>query len=214
MKKGENAQDALEHILDLARKYSVQRGHKIQIMALAPTCDGLGPKRTFTPSSIQENQKPDFMTRVWLELDSIPFLASKDSTEGKFSLDAQASAAVDEALAQLVPMSSSTIKISLSPLRQVLGAFSRSTGLSRTGVLTLVVLNCLATSRCRLPRPALLAPAPQVNHFACTLERLHRPRLRSRRPEDQRRFLLGDATWRWRCAHGAPSSLRLPLVIL
>ncbi|GJN91275.1 hypothetical protein Rhopal_004294-T1 [Rhodotorula paludigena] len=120
MKKGEDAQDALEHILDLARKYSVQRGHKIQIMALAPTCEGLVPKRTFSPSSIQENQKPDFMTRVWLELDSIPFLASKASTEGKFSLDAQASAAVDEALAQLVPMSSSTIKISLSPLRQVL----------------------------------------------------------------------------------------------
>ncbi|BGP40935.1 hypothetical protein JCM10449v2_004900 [Rhodotorula kratochvilovae] len=118
--KGETAQDALNYILDLSRKYSEQRGHKIQIIALARTCDGLVPDQTFTPPSEPNAEKNDFLTRVWLELDAIPFLASHAASEGKFSLDAQAGAAVDEALATLVPMSSSTIKIQLSPLRQVL----------------------------------------------------------------------------------------------
>ncbi|GAA6057866.1 hypothetical protein JCM3770_002729 [Rhodotorula araucariae] len=118
--KGESAQDALNYILDLAHKYSEQRCHKIQIIALARTCDGLVPDRTFTPSSKEGSEKNDFLTRVWLELDGIPFLASHAASEGKFSLDAQASGAIDEALATLVPISSSTIRVQLSPLRQVL----------------------------------------------------------------------------------------------
>ncbi|GAA6023380.1 hypothetical protein JCM10207_002526 [Rhodosporidiobolus poonsookiae] len=118
--KGEGCEDALEYILDLAKKYSKQRGHKIQLLALAQTCEGLSPDVTFTPPTLDDPKKPAFLTRVWLELDSIPFLASTAASEGQFSLDAQASAAVDEALSVLVPMSSSTVKIVLSPLRQVL----------------------------------------------------------------------------------------------
>ncbi|KAJ8293381.1 Trehalose phosphorylase [Rhodotorula toruloides] len=118
--KGESTADALEYILDLAKKYSTQRGHKIQILALARTCTGLKAESTFTPSPLPSSGKPDFLTRVWLELDAIPYLGSHDAAEGQFSLDAQATAAVEEALGNLVPMSSSTVKISLSPLRQVL----------------------------------------------------------------------------------------------
>ncbi|KPV77781.1 glycosyltransferase family 4 protein [Rhodotorula graminis WP1] len=118
--KGENARDALNYILDLARKYTEARGHKIQIMSFARTCSGLVPDVTFSPDAKKDGDDNDFLTRVWLELDAIPFLASSESCEGKFSLDAQAGAAIDEALATLVPMSSSTIKIQLSPLREVL----------------------------------------------------------------------------------------------
>ncbi|TNY17435.1 UDP-Glycosyltransferase/glycogen phosphorylase [Rhodotorula diobovata] len=118
--KGEDATQALDYILDLARKYTEARGHKIQIFALARTCAGLAPDVTFSPTSKKDSENNDFLTRVWLELDAIPFLASSEASEGRFSLDAQAGAAIDEALATLVPMSSSTIKIQLSPLRQVL----------------------------------------------------------------------------------------------
>lgn len=99
-------------------------------MSFARTCSGLVPDITFTPDAKKDSDGNDFLTRVWLELDAIPFLASAESCEGKFSLDAQAGAAIDEALATLVPMSSSTIKIQLSPLRQVLGASLRSLGLA------------------------------------------------------------------------------------
>ncbi|GAA5907006.1 hypothetical protein JCM6882_000029 [Rhodosporidiobolus microsporus] len=118
--KGSSCEEALDYILDLAKKYGTQRGHKIQVLALAPSCTGLFDKKTFRVPEIKKGDKPSFLTRVWLELDCIPFLASKEATEGQFSIDAQASAAVDEALSCLVPMSSSTVAIALSPLRQVL----------------------------------------------------------------------------------------------
>ncbi|GAA5979017.1 hypothetical protein JCM11641_004945 [Rhodosporidiobolus odoratus] len=118
--KGKSCEDTLDYILELSKKYSSQRGHKIQILSLAETCTGLTPRQTFDVPTLSKGQKPDFPTRVWLELDAIPFLASRRASEGQFSIDAQASAAVDEALACLVPMSSSTVKIMLSPVRQVL----------------------------------------------------------------------------------------------
>ncbi|GAA5824544.1 hypothetical protein JCM11251_000467 [Rhodosporidiobolus azoricus] len=118
--KGTSCDEALDYILELAKKYGTQRGHKIQVLALAPSCGGLFDEKTFDVPSFSADDKPFFLTRVWLELDCIPFLASKEGTEGQFSIDAQASAAVDEALSVLVPMSSSTIKIDISPLRQVL----------------------------------------------------------------------------------------------
>ncbi|GAA5988230.1 hypothetical protein JCM10908_002123 [Rhodotorula pacifica] len=118
--KGESGADALDHILELAKKYTSQRGHKIQILALARTCDGLDPNLTFDADKESKGTNLHFLTRVWLQLDAIPFLSSHEAAEGKFSLDGQAAAAVEEALATLVPMSSSTVKISLSPVRQVL----------------------------------------------------------------------------------------------
>ncbi|GAA5936386.1 hypothetical protein JCM10213_000304 [Rhodosporidiobolus nylandii] len=117
--KGHSCERVLDSILELSKKYSKQRGHKIQILAVSPTCFGLTAPRSFDVPSLADGKQPYFLTRVWLELDAIPFLASKETSEGQFSLDAQASAAVDEALATLVPMSSSTIKIQLSGLRQL-----------------------------------------------------------------------------------------------
>ncbi|GAA5863971.1 hypothetical protein JCM1840_000652 [Sporobolomyces johnsonii] len=116
--KGTTCEECLEYILELATKYSKQRGHKVQIVSLAQTCANLAPKATFNVDA--EDGSADFLTRVWLKLDSIPFLASSAASEGQFSLDAQAGAALDEALSSLVPMSSSTVKVALSPLRQVL----------------------------------------------------------------------------------------------
>ncbi|GAA6034583.1 hypothetical protein JCM8097_005408 [Rhodosporidiobolus ruineniae] len=118
--KGTTVEETLDYILELGKKYSTQRGHKIQIVALAQTCAGLAPDVTFDPKELPQDEKPDFLSRVYLELDAVPYLSTKAATEGQFSLDGQASAAVDEALSNLVPMSSSTIKIVLSPLRQVL----------------------------------------------------------------------------------------------
>ncbi|CEQ42011.1 SPOSA6832_03785 [Sporobolomyces salmonicolor] len=116
--KGTTCEQCLEYLLDLATKYSKQRGHKVQIVSLAQTCANLAPKATFSVDA--EDGIADFLTRVWLKLDSIPFLASSAASERQFSLDAQAGAALDEALSSLVPMSSSTVKVALSPLRQVL----------------------------------------------------------------------------------------------
>ncbi|GAA5967945.1 hypothetical protein JCM21900_006945 [Sporobolomyces salmonicolor] len=116
--KGTTCEQCLEYLLDLATKYSKQRGHKVQIVSLAQTCANLAPEATFSVDA--EDGIADFLTRVWLQLDSIPFLASSAASERQFSLDAQAGAALDEALSSLVPMSSSTVKVALSPLRQVL----------------------------------------------------------------------------------------------
>ncbi|KWU42314.1 UDP-Glycosyltransferase/glycogen phosphorylase [Rhodotorula sp. JG-1b] len=118
--KGETAVDALEYMFDLADKYTSQRGHKISIVAVARTLDGLDPSLTFYADKERRDTNVHFLTRVWLHLDAIPFLSSREAAEGKFSLDGQATAAIDEALATLVPMATSTVKITLSPLRQVL----------------------------------------------------------------------------------------------
>jgi hypothetical protein len=90
-------------------------------VAVARTLDGLDPSMTFYADKERRDTNVHFLTRVWLHLDAIPFLSSREAAEGKFSLDGQATAAIDEALATLVPMSTSTVKIMLSPLRQVLG---------------------------------------------------------------------------------------------
>lgn len=105
---------------------------QIQILALAHTLDGFQSNVTFDAEKESEGTNLHFLTRVWLELDAIPFLSSKAAADGKFSLDGQATAAIDEALSCLVPMSSSTIKVDLSPVRQVLGA-SRVNPLMRSG---------------------------------------------------------------------------------
>ncbi|GAA5875124.1 hypothetical protein JCM3774_001643 [Rhodotorula dairenensis] len=118
--KGETAVDALEYMFDLALKYTSRRGHKISILAMARTVDGLDPSLTFFADKESKDTNVHALTRVWLHLDAIPFLSSREAAVGRFSLDGQATAAIDEALATLVPMSTSTVKIVLSPLRQVL----------------------------------------------------------------------------------------------
>ncbi|GAA5852904.1 hypothetical protein JCM8547_004729 [Rhodosporidiobolus lusitaniae] len=165
--KGTSCDEVLEYVLELAKKYSKQRGHKIQILALSSCCAGLSSEVTFDPPALGKDNKPDFLTRVWLELDSIPFLASKKASEGKFSLDGQATAAVDEALTCLVPMSSSTVKIVLSPLGQVLVDADFRVRLFSLPLVRQITSPALWNTFCRLGS-ALEAQKTSVAFFSAT----------------------------------------------
>jgi hypothetical protein len=107
--------------MDLIESYSTQRGHKIGLLALSPSKDPtsieMRPKLVPGFLNVDPKAKPSFLSRVWLELDAIPFLVNVDTPV--FSLQSRAVAAVEKALAMLSPLSDSTLKISTSPERSV-----------------------------------------------------------------------------------------------
>ncbi|GAA5912267.1 uncharacterized protein JCM6883_003301 [Sporobolomyces salmoneus] len=104
----------LNEILDKIRQYAQARSHKVEMIALSPL-----PPSSSTPSRSRP-QFDDFIDRTWLVLDALPFLASSESASGKFSLDGQAVAAIEEAVNCLEVLESSTVRIQFDQQRRVL----------------------------------------------------------------------------------------------
>jgi hypothetical protein len=111
--------DIVDRIIERIGKYAEARGHRVSLVAVAGPLD---PLLAPPPpgSHVDPKTPPSFLSRIWLDLDAIPFLASCKDTQ--FSLPGEAVSAVELALNELSPTTTSIIKASTSSRRgEVLG---------------------------------------------------------------------------------------------
>lgn len=113
--------DTVDRILSRINDYAKARGHRISMVAVSGPLD---PILAPPPPGLEVDDEAgaSFMSRIWLDLDAIPFLALCKDTQ--FSLAGEAVHAVELALEQLGPTTTSIMKASVSPSRrEVLGTF-------------------------------------------------------------------------------------------
>ncbi|KZT23666.1 glycosyltransferase family 4 protein [Neolentinus lepideus HHB14362 ss-1] len=101
-KEGAN-QHVMDTILDRAKEYCKARGHKIEVFAICGPLD-----HPFDRTKPNRAAPQSFLSRIWLELDALPFVAPCRDTQ--FSLEGEATAAVQRALAWLAPTSKSIVR--------------------------------------------------------------------------------------------------------
>jgi hypothetical protein len=116
---GEAPDDIVDRILKRVGEYAEARGHKVALFAVSGPLD---PLLAPAPSGLEIDPKaaPTLLSRIWLDLDAVPFLVwAKDS---QFSLSGEAVRAIELALEQLSPTTTAIIKASTSERRrEVLG---------------------------------------------------------------------------------------------
>jgi alpha,alpha-trehalose phosphorylase (configuration-retaining) len=111
--------DIVDRILSRVGEYAQARGHKIALLSVAGPLD---PILAPAPPGLEVDVKapPTFLSRIWLELDTVPFLVQCKDTQ--FSLAGEAVHAVELALEQLSPTTTTIVKASTSERRrEVLG---------------------------------------------------------------------------------------------
>lgn len=64
---------------------------------------------------VDRNAKPSFLSRIWLELDAIPFMIP--CRDAAFSLEGEAVKAIEGALATLHPTADAIVKAKAEPKR-------------------------------------------------------------------------------------------------
>ncbi|TFK46849.1 UDP-Glycosyltransferase/glycogen phosphorylase [Heliocybe sulcata] len=109
--RGTDGREVMDVILNRAREYSEARGHKIEVFAISGPLDAPFslPARASSLSASSRTSAQSFLTRIWLELDALPFVAPCRDTQ--FSLEGEATLAVEKALAWLAPTSKSIVKV-------------------------------------------------------------------------------------------------------
>ncbi|KAG8927276.1 hypothetical protein FRC03_009834 [Tulasnella sp. 419] len=104
-------QEATNQLIDRAKEYCRNRGHRIELYAVAGPLDD--PLNWPKPSLDVDRDRPlSFLARIWLELDAIPFVIPCRDTQ--FSMEGEAVRAIEGALATLHPTSSAIVKASCS----------------------------------------------------------------------------------------------------
>ncbi|KAH8919439.1 glycosyltransferase family 4 protein [Atractiella rhizophila] len=99
-------EEVMDYIVSRAKAYCENRGNKLEIFSIA------GP--------VDPSLKIDHIfSKIWIELDALPFLLPKSQTP-QFSLETAAGGAITRAISELHPLTSSMVKISLSSERKVL----------------------------------------------------------------------------------------------
>jgi alpha,alpha-trehalose phosphorylase (configuration-retaining) len=137
VREGDVPSDLIDRILDRAKEYAKARGHRVSdihllrdrvvrrsskqiaIFAVAGPLDE--PLSLPDPSLDVDRDAPiSFLSRVWLDLDAIPFIACVRDTQ--FSLQGEAVLAVEKALETLSPTTKTIIQAATSKdQREVLG---------------------------------------------------------------------------------------------
>lgn len=109
---GANAAEAIiSRILQRAKDYCRARGLQVSLFAVAGPLDE--PLALAPPSiEVDRDAKPSFLSRIWLELDAVPFVINCRNT--RFSIAGEASAAVEAALSCLQPTTTNIIQASCS----------------------------------------------------------------------------------------------------
>lgn len=110
--QGDGKQDVMDQILDRAKEYSQARGHKIEILAICGPLDA--PLKVPAANiDIDRDAPQSFLSRIWLELDAVPFVVNCRDTQ--FSLEGEATLAVEKALEWLAPTAKSIVKAGADP---------------------------------------------------------------------------------------------------
>ncbi|KDQ58564.1 glycosyltransferase family 4 protein [Jaapia argillacea MUCL 33604] len=101
--------DIMDILINKAKKYCEARGHRIEIFAVSGPLDA--PLTVPGPLiEVDRNARPSFVSRLWLELDAIPFIFN--GRDQLFSLQGEAVWAVERALDWLAPTTKSITKAS------------------------------------------------------------------------------------------------------
>ncbi|EIN08341.1 UDP-Glycosyltransferase/glycogen phosphorylase [Punctularia strigosozonata HHB-11173 SS5] len=103
--------DIIDRIVSRAKEYCEARGHSIAMFAVAGPLDE--PLALPKPAvEVDRDAPPSFLARIWLELDAIPFIVNCRNTQ--FSLQGEATRAIETALESLSPTTKTIIKASTS----------------------------------------------------------------------------------------------------
>ncbi|PVF99627.1 UDP-Glycosyltransferase/glycogen phosphorylase [Serendipita vermifera] len=110
-----SSQDITNVLLERAKEYCRARGHTISLFALAGPLD---PPLDITPPTLDVDRENfnTFASRLWLELDAIPIFVPCRETQ--FSLEGEATHAVEEALKWLHPTTTRIIEATTSTLHK------------------------------------------------------------------------------------------------
>ncbi|KZV97732.1 UDP-Glycosyltransferase/glycogen phosphorylase [Exidia glandulosa HHB12029] len=110
---GDMPGDLVDKIIERAKEYAAARGHRIAMLAVSGPLDA--PLSLPDPSLEVNRDAPiSFLSRVWLELDAIPFVACVRDTQ--FSLQGEAVLAVETALLALAPTASTILQAAAHPV--------------------------------------------------------------------------------------------------
>jgi hypothetical protein len=199
--EGPTPHDIVDRILQRIADYAKARGHRVSLVAVSGPLDPvLSPP---SPSlDIDGEDAPSFLSRVWLDLDAIPFLALCKDTQ--FSLAGEAVHAIELALEQLSPTTTSIIKASVSSgRREVLGAC----------VVAHIAFDVdMHLSRCCWGGSPVRPPSASCTHLAWSLERIHSLSEPAHREQNQCLILLCDTSRRRRGPDAALAHPHLALV--
>lgn len=103
--------DLVDRILKRVKEYATARGHRIAIFAVAGPLDK--PLNLPSPTLEVDRDAPQsFLSRIWLELDAIPFVGCVRDTQ--FSIQGEAVLAIERALAALAPTTSTIMQAATS----------------------------------------------------------------------------------------------------